>query len=81
MKIVFNLMGVGLGNNGGSSTLIKSANTLFDLGENVVIADSGSSRYTWGPIKVPHMKLNNINEIDGDIIIGTGIGSLECCRI
>ncbi len=77
MKIVFNLMGVGLGNNGGSSTLIKSANTLFDLGENVVIADSGSSRYTWGPIKVPHMKLNNINEIDGDIIIGTGIGSLD----
>lgn len=76
MKIIFNLMGVGLGDNGGSSTLIKSANTIFDLGENVVIADTGSSKYTWGHIKVPHIIINDINKIDGDVIIGTGTGSI-----
>jgi glycosyltransferase involved in cell wall biosynthesis len=70
-------MGVGLGNNGGSLTIIKSANTLFDLGEDVVIVDSGPLKYTWGPIKVPHIKINDINKIDGDIIIGTGVGSIS----
>lgn len=77
MRIIFNLMGTGLSNNGGSYSLIESANTLFDLGEDVVIADSGSSNYTWGKVKVPIIKTNDINKIDGNIIIGTGTGSFS----
>jgi glycosyltransferase involved in cell wall biosynthesis len=69
-------MNVGAENNGGSHTLIQSANTLNELGENVVIVDSGNPTYTWDKIKVPYIKTNNINQIKSDIIIGTGIKSI-----
>lgn len=77
MKIIFNLMNVGLGNNGGSRTIVESANTLQELGSQVVIVDNGPSKYTWTKLKVPYVRINNINKIDGDIIIATGINSVE----
>jgi glycosyltransferase involved in cell wall biosynthesis len=77
VKIVFNLCGVGTGDNGGSKTLIESANTLHDIGQEVVIVDSSSSKYTWGEIKVEYIKVKDINSVSGDVIIATGIGSLS----
>lgn len=53
MKIVFNLYNVGLGNNGGSRTIIKCAETLSSLGENVVIFTNNRIKYTWSKIKIP----------------------------
>lgn len=77
MKIIFNLIGVGLGNNGGSNNLVRSANKLFSLGEDITIIDSGSSKYTWNKIEVPYIKINDISRVDGNIIIGTGTGSID----
>jgi len=73
MKILFNLMGCGLGNNGGSLTIIRSANTLQELGHEVMIIDSGRNQHTWSELKVPHIKVNEISNIPaGDIAIATG---------
>ena len=77
MRIVFNLMNVGAGNNGGTHTLIQSANTLHDLGEDVVIIDSGKCQYTWDSVKVPYKRVNNVNDVSGDVIIATGTGSVK----
>jgi len=41
MDIIFDLRNVGLGNNGGSLTLIKSGNTLQEMGHCVCFIDSG----------------------------------------
>lgn len=76
MRIIINVMNTGVGNNGGSFNLTESANTLFDLGEDVVIIDTGASQYTWGKIKVPHIKVKDVNSITGDVIIGTGTKSI-----
>jgi len=76
MKIIFNLVNVGLGNNGGSQSIIKSANTLVDLGCDVTIIDSGRNQYTWDVLKANHKIIKSQKDIpDADIIIGTGYRS------
>jgi len=72
MVIVFNLITTGLGNNGGSKTLIRSAETLQDLGEEVYIACQSSS-CTWWPIRVPVIKKLR----PCDVLIATGYGSVR----
>ena len=47
MQIVFNLHNVGLGNNGGSRTLIRCAETLSLLGHDVVMFSNHPNKYTW----------------------------------
>lgn len=81
MKIIFNLINVGLGNNGGSHTLVQSANTLHDLGEEVIILDSGPCKYTWDKLKVPHIRIKNPDEIKADVVIATGTGSLKSTEV
>lgn len=76
MRIIFNLMNTGLNLNGGSKTLVESANTLKSLGEDVIIIDNGKSNYTWTEIKVPIIKVKDVNDVNGDVIIATGINSL-----
>ena len=78
MKILFNLMKCGLANNGGSSTLIKSANVLQDLGNEVIIIDSGKNNYTWSPLKVEHKIIKNLKDVpDADIILATGFKTVK----
>ncbi len=78
MKIIFDLRSVGLGNNGGSSTLIKSANTLVDLGYEVVFVDHMKNMHTWTPLKPDHIiiKKDQSNLPIADIIIATGYKSV-----
>jgi glycosyltransferase involved in cell wall biosynthesis len=77
MKIIFDLRNVGLGNNGGSLSIIKSANTLQDLGHEVSIIDSGRNQCTWTPLHVPHIKPKDDNQmLDADIVIATGYKSV-----
>lgn len=76
MKIIFNLMNVGLGNNGGSQTLVKSANFLKNLNHDVTIIDSGKNKNTWTPLETKHLKINTEGQIpDSDIILATGYKS------
>ena len=72
MHIVFNLHNVGLGNNGGSRTLIKCAETLQRLGCEVTLA-SDINNYSWHPMSVKVTK-----KIPScDVIIASGFGSVK----
>jgi len=78
MRIIFNLLNTGLGNNGGSSTIVKSANTLVDLGHEVIIVDTGKNKHTWTPLKAKHLVVKDIENIPhADVIIATGFKSVE----
>ena len=77
LSIIFDVRGVGLGNNGGSRTIIRSANTLNSLGHNVKILDSSRSNYTWDRLNVPHIIWDNKSIIDSDFIIATGVNSVK----
>jgi len=77
MKIIFDLRRVGLGNNGGSSTLIKSGNTLVDLRHDVTFIDGGKNQHTWTPLKADHIIPKNDSQIpSADFIIATGYKSV-----
>ena len=73
MRIIFDLRRVGLGDNGGSSTIVNSANTLVDLGHDVVVFDSIKNQHTWTPLKAEHIITGKNRKIpDADFIIATG---------
>jgi glycosyltransferase involved in cell wall biosynthesis len=77
MKIIFDLRKVGLGNNGGSSTLIKSGNALVELGHDVYFIDSMKNQHTWTQLKAQHIRVKNESNIpDADVIIATGYKSV-----
>lgn len=76
MRIIFDLRNVGLGNNGGSSTLIKSGNTMVDLGHEVYFVDSFKNKHTWTELKAKHIIIKNEKSLpDSDVIIATGYKS------
>lgn len=78
MKILFNVYNVGLGNNGGSSTLIKSANELIQLGTEVKIVSSCSNQHTWSTLLADHVIVKNVSEFPvADAVIATGMKSVE----
>jgi glycosyltransferase involved in cell wall biosynthesis len=78
MKILFDLRNTGLGNNGGSSSLINSANTLCDMGHTGIIIDSGRNQHTWTSLNAAHMIVKNDSQLpDADAIIATGYKSVE----
>ena len=73
MRIVFNCINVGLGKNGGSHTLVRSGNTLVDMGHEVIFVDDGKCKYDWTPFK-----FERTQKIPGNIdaTIATGIKSV-----
>lgn len=78
MRIIFDLRRVGLGNNGGSLTLIKSGNTLVEMGHDVYFADTMKNQHTWNPLLAKHIRVNNDNQLpDADAIIATGYNSVN----
>jgi glycosyltransferase involved in cell wall biosynthesis len=78
LKILINSWGCGFGNNGGSSSIIKSANTLQELGHEVILVDSGKPKYTWSEIKVPHLIIKDLAEFPtGDVVIATGSNTFK----
>jgi len=82
MRIVFNLIGCGLGNNGGSLTIVRSANALFDLGHEVFIVDSMRNQHSWTKLKVPHIipRWNGIAP-KADVVIATGYETVNSTLI
>ncbi len=77
MRIIFDLRRVGLGNQGGSSTLVKSGNTLVDMGHEVYFVDSGRNQHTWTKLKATHIKCKSMKQLpDADVIIATGFKSV-----
>jgi glycosyltransferase involved in cell wall biosynthesis len=77
LKITFDVRNCGLGPNGGSQTLIRSANTLISLGHTVVFIDSGKNQYTWDKLNAEHIIVKNIEDIpNADVVISTGFKSV-----
>lgn len=77
MRILFDLRRVGLGNNGGSLTIIKSANALANLGHDVKIVDGGKNQHTWEKLKVEHIRPKYPSKVpDADVVIATGYNSV-----
>lgn len=72
MKIVFNMLGTGLGNNGGSKTIIRSAETLQELGQDVSVCLT-TNACTWWKIGVPIIS----SLCPCDVLIATGYGSVK----
>ena len=78
MKILFNAIGCGIGNNGGSLTIVNSANALVDLGHDVYIIDAGANQHTWTKLKCKHLKVSDINKIPkADVAITTGFNTCK----
>lgn len=77
MKIVFNLHRVGLGNNGGSRTIIKSAESLASLGHEVILSIDIKNKYTWEKIGGEVKVLYGNKSPKGDVIIATGYDSVR----
>ena len=75
MRMVFNLQATGLGNNGGSRTLIKCAETLKELGVDVKIC-SPTNRYSWHKISVEVVK----RIPPCDVLVATGYASVQSTR-
>jgi hypothetical protein len=77
MRIIFDLRKVGLGNNGGSFTLIKSGNTLVEMGHDVTFVDSGKNQHTWVPLKAKHKIVRQQSQLPrADFIVATGYKSV-----
>jgi hypothetical protein len=77
MRIIFDLRKVGLGNNGGSQTLVKSGNVLKALGHTVTFIDSQQNQYTWDKLECKHLIVRHDFQIpSADIIIATGYKSV-----
>ena len=72
MRISFNLLGCGLGNNGGSQTLIKSCETLNELGVKSDLV-SDIDNFTW----FKHRKCINFIPENTSAVIATGCGTVE----
>ena len=71
-------MDCGIGDNGGSKTLIQSANTLVDLGNDVIFVDNGRNQHTWNPLKAKHLIIKDYTQIpEADVIIATGIKTVD----
>lgn len=77
MRILFDLRRVGLGNNGGSLTLVRSANALVNLGHEVHIIDSMKNNHKWTELKANHIIPKNVDSIpSADAVIATGYHSV-----
>ena len=73
MRIVFDLLATNLGPNGGSHTLVRSGNTLVDMGHEVIFVDDGKCKYNWTPFKFERTQKIPSNI---DVTIATGIKSV-----
>jgi glycosyltransferase involved in cell wall biosynthesis len=78
VRILFNLLDCGLANNGGSDTIVRSANTLVDMGHEVSIIDNIPNRYTWGELKAEHRIIRGKDDIPkSDTVIHTGFKTVK----
>lgn len=78
MRISFNLVNVGAGNNGGTLTIYNSANILHNLGHDVKIVDNGKDKHTWTKLKCERVLINNMKKFPpSDVVIATGFKSVK----
>jgi hypothetical protein len=78
VKIIFNCLSTGCGPNGGTHTIVQSANILKKLDNDVIIIDSGKNKYTWDKLLVPHIILHDLNHVpEAHVVVSTGYNSVK----
>jgi hypothetical protein len=80
MKITFNLQGVGLADNGGSATIVNSANVLSKLGHKVTLVSEKENQFTWAELDGPeYVKTNGTvaDYSDSHVLVATGVHSVQ----
>ena len=77
MRIIFNVQRVGLSNNGGSGTIIKTANCLSQIGNEVIISGDHPNKNTWVPLDNGVRYIHSPNIPKSDFIIATGYYSVR----
>ena len=78
MRIYFNVIGAGLGPNGGTQSIVKSVNNLVEQGHNVSIIDSGRNQYNWDPLKADHIILKDVASLPkADVVVATGFKTVS----
>jgi len=77
LKITFDVRSTGLGNNGGSFTIVQSANTLQKLSHDVCIIGDSSNQHRWTKLEAEYRIVKTNTDIpSADIIIATGYHSV-----
>ena len=78
MKILFDAHGCPPGNNGGSATIIRSANTLVDLGHNVTIISNAPNQHEWNELRARYKICHDLTKVPkADAVIATGFLSAK----
>lgn len=82
MRITFNLQGVGLANNGGSATIVNSANVLSELGHKVYLVSEKENMLDWVKIDRGGPKYIKTNGAvasypDAHVLVATGAFSVQ----
>ena len=77
MNIAFNLLNCGLGNNGGSQTIIRMADELYMLGHSVKILLNQPNKFTW--FDIPNDLISYEGDVtpEFDVMIATGCSTVE----
>ena len=77
MRIAFNLLNCGLGNNGGSQTIIRMAKELSKLNHDVKILLNQPNKFTW--FEIPEDLLLYEGDItpEFDVMVATGCSTVE----
>lgn len=77
MRILFDFRQVGMGNNGGTSTIVRSANQLVEMAHKVTILDGGRNQFTWCSLFANHIRPRKNGQVpDADVVIATGYKSV-----
>jgi len=78
LRVTFDLVNCGLGNQGGSQTIVKSANALVKLGHEVFVIDSMKNQHTWTPLKARHLIVKRSEEVpDAEVLVATGYKTVK----
>jgi hypothetical protein len=72
VKIAFNGIGCGWGNNGGSQSIFRMAGALQDLGAKVELWSDRPNKFTWFKPKARIRQTTLSNAPDVDVLINTG---------
>jgi len=77
MRILFNMVGCGAANNGGTSTIFNSANILHKLGHKVFLVSDEKNKFTWFKLDGPEYILTDkLDYPHADVVIATGVKSV-----
>lgn len=78
MRIAFNGIGCGWGNNGGTQSVFRMAEALASLGHEVEVWSHCANKFTWFPLlKVEHVQTRLADAPAVDVLIASGCATVQ----